>query len=86
MAEKTVEKELDALRADFDRLRHDIAGIAKAIGRNGAKAVDDLTDTAVERGRDGVAAIERQISERPMATVMVAFSAGMLLGKFLDRR
>ena len=38
MADRNLDKEFDALRADFGMLRDDIAALAKAAGKKGGKA------------------------------------------------
>jgi ElaB/YqjD/DUF883 family membrane-anchored ribosome-binding protein len=45
----------------------------------------DATNEASRRGREGVAALEQQIEERPFISVLVAFVIGVLIGKLIGR-
>jgi ElaB/YqjD/DUF883 family membrane-anchored ribosome-binding protein len=46
---------------------------------------DDATNEASRRGREGVAAVEHQIEERPFISVLVAFGIGLVIGKLINR-
>jgi ElaB/YqjD/DUF883 family membrane-anchored ribosome-binding protein len=46
---------------------------------------DDATNEASRRGREGVAAVEHQIEERPLLSMLVAFGIGVLIGKLINR-
>jgi ElaB/YqjD/DUF883 family membrane-anchored ribosome-binding protein len=46
---------------------------------------DDATKEASRRGREGVAAVEQQIEERPFISVLVAFGIGLVIGKLINR-
>ena len=51
-------------------------------------ASEGLSDAAGEvqrRGRKSLDAVEHQIEDRPLISVLVAFGLGVLFGKFLDR-
>ena len=89
MVERTLEKELDALRGEFDKIKEDIkkdiAAIAKSASRSGTKIYDELKDGAVSRGREGLATVEQQVMERPVTSLLVAFGVGLVLGKLFDR-
>lgn len=50
-----------------------------------AAASHDLGDKAREAMRDEVAAIERQIVEKPLQSALIAFVAGLVLGAILRR-
>jgi ElaB/YqjD/DUF883 family membrane-anchored ribosome-binding protein len=45
----------------------------------------DATNEASRRGREGVAAVEQQINERPFISVLVAFGIGVVIGKLINR-
>lgn len=78
MAERSLEQEFDALRHDLDSLK-------KTVARKSMKAIDDAVHTAKSGGEQGLAAIEEHIVERPLASLLVAFAAGVLIGKLTDR-
>jgi ElaB/YqjD/DUF883 family membrane-anchored ribosome-binding protein len=51
-------------------------------------ASEGLSDAAGEverRGRQSLDAVEHQIEDRPLISVLVAFGLGVLVGKLLDR-
>jgi ElaB/YqjD/DUF883 family membrane-anchored ribosome-binding protein len=51
----------------------------------GSEAVREGLHAARERGRDALSAVHDQIEQRPMASLGIAFLAGVLIGKVLDR-
>jgi ElaB/YqjD/DUF883 family membrane-anchored ribosome-binding protein len=46
---------------------------------------DDATKETSRRGREGVAALEQQIEERPFISLLVAFGIGVVIGKLINR-
>jgi ElaB/YqjD/DUF883 family membrane-anchored ribosome-binding protein len=44
---------------------------------------DDATNEASRRGREGAAAVEHRIEERPFISVLVAFGLGVVIGKLI---
>lgn len=91
---------LDTLRNDISSLVGSFGDAAtdevKTRGRRARTAVgrvtdrasevwDDATNEASRRGREGVAAVEQQIEERPLISVLVAFVIGVLIGKLINR-
>jgi ElaB/YqjD/DUF883 family membrane-anchored ribosome-binding protein len=46
---------------------------------------DDATNEASQRGREGVAAVEQQIEERPFISLLVAFGIGLVIAKVINR-
>ena len=46
---------------------------------------DDATNEASRRGREGAAALEQQIEERPVISLLVAFGVGLVIGKLINR-
>lgn len=78
MADRSLEKEFDALRADLESLK-------STLTRKGLKAIDSAVSSATENTQQGIHALESQITERPLTSLLVAFAAGMLIGKLTDR-
>jgi ElaB/YqjD/DUF883 family membrane-anchored ribosome-binding protein len=96
MAAGTYDDEIKALKDDLAGLRKDMQTLVKTVGEdaksrgretmNKAKAeAGHYADEAVARGREGVAAIESHIEDRPFTSVLIAFGIGLVLGKLLDR-
>jgi len=96
----TLEADLDTLRKDISSLVRSFGDAAtdevKTRGRRARAAVghvtdragevwDDATNEASRRGRQGVAALEQRIEERPFTSVLVAFGIGVLIGKLINR-
>ncbi|KZD09657.1 DUF883 family protein [Oceanibaculum pacificum] len=47
--------------------------------------IERMAGTAKVRGQEGVAAVERHIEDKPLQSMLIAFGAGLLLGKLFDR-
>lgn len=64
----------------------DVAGSARAkfeeIGQNASR----FARKAAERGREGAEAVGETVRDRPVQSLLVAFGAGLLLARLLDRR
>ena len=76
--ERSLDQEFDALRKDLDSLKSTLA-------RKGMKAVDTAVSSARSSSEQGLAAIESQIVDRPLTSVLIAFAAGVLIGKLTDQ-
>lgn len=83
--------DIDKLKHDLEALRRDVAAIASGIQALGAAKSDDAFARAEEigeRARASLTAAEellgREIEERPIASLAVAFGVGFLIGKLLD--
>jgi len=92
MADRNLDKEFDALRADLASVKDDIAAIARAAGKKGGKAINDqaarlgeLADDALDYGREGVNVLEQRIVAQPLSSLLIAFGAGVLLSKLIGR-
>ena len=87
------EGEMAAIRKEIAALRDDLAATLRTGARsasNGAaqagETVRQKADEIVEKGSEIASSLGRQIEERPLASAAVAFGAGFLLGKLLQRR
>ena len=94
--DETVKSEVDALRADFKQIKEDLKGLTAAISqlaaKQGAEAVDEL-----KQKRDKVEAqlrqaagearttLEEHVREKPLNTLLLAFTVGLVLGKGFGR-
>ncbi|MBI5443912.1 MAG: hypothetical protein HY900_22225 [Deltaproteobacteria bacterium] len=99
MAEHELEKEFEAVRADITKLRADLGGVTEALremtkaraegAREGlsslAGTVREEVRRGLERGRKSVETVEDRIEQQPVVSLLIAFGAGLLLGKVLDR-
>jgi ElaB/YqjD/DUF883 family membrane-anchored ribosome-binding protein len=96
----TLKTDLDTLRKDISSLatsfgdaatdeirtrgRHARAAVGRVTDRAG-EVWDDATSEASRRGREGVAALEHQIDERPFLSVLLAFGIGVVIGRLIHR-
>jgi ElaB/YqjD/DUF883 family membrane-anchored ribosome-binding protein len=85
--------DIDDLRSNFNQLRTDFSHLTKTVSdiseRRAAAGVERLRGVAAEANalKDaGLESATRQIGEHPVSSLLVAFSAGLLLGKLVDRR
>jgi len=96
----TLREDIDRLRKDIGSLTETLGGAAadelRSVGRRGraaaqragkqaADAADEAAEEIGKRARDGLAALEGGIEERPLTSVLLAFSLGVLLGKLVGR-
>ena len=89
----TLRKDISSLVSSFgdastDEVRTRGRRARAAVGRvtdRASEVWDDATNEATRRGREGVAAVEHQIEERPFISLLVAFGIGVLIGKLIDR-
>ena len=96
----TFKADLDKLRKDISALASSLGDVAtdevKTRGQRARAAVgrvtdragevwDDATNEASRRGREGVAAVEQQIEERPFISLLMAFGIGLVIGKLSNR-
>jgi len=91
------QSDINALTADVERLKKDLA---KALDHLKTGAInsannlrDDVTDEAAalyeavsRKGQRTAKALEKQIEDQPMTSVLVAFAAGFLISRLTDRR
>jgi ElaB/YqjD/DUF883 family membrane-anchored ribosome-binding protein len=89
----TLRKEIRSLASSFGEVATDEvetrgrrarAAVGRVTDRAG-EVWDDTTKQASRRGREGVAAVERQIEERPLISVFLAFGIGVVIGKLINR-
>ena len=96
MTSHDVEGEFSAVKEDLAKLRADITNLSAAIKELTSDAVHDqidslkgrfdrLTDDAKNQGRQALDDLADHIEERPVSSVLIAFCAGILLGRLFDR-
>jgi ElaB/YqjD/DUF883 family membrane-anchored ribosome-binding protein len=96
MATRNLESEFDVLKDDLVKLRGDIANLSSALKETTSETVreqvgkvrgriDEITGDARAHGRQTIDELADHIEDRPLASVLVAFGVGILLGRLLDR-
>jgi ElaB/YqjD/DUF883 family membrane-anchored ribosome-binding protein len=93
MAANGASKTAEQLQSDMEQLRADVSAMMETIGKlaqdgkqEGARRVREVRDRVIDQAEKSKEAVESQIVERPLISVLAAFGVGMLLGRLLDRR
>lgn len=88
--------DLEAIRDDIDTLRSDLARLMQHVKagtfKNLASRVEEMSDDARRLydqartgGERGAEVLVRQVEERPLTSLLVAFGLGFIGGKFVLR-
>jgi len=96
MTTLNLEGEFGVVKEDLARLRADVANLSAALKGATSGAVheqmeslrsrlDNLTGEARVQGRQALDDLTDRIEDRPLASVLIAFGIGMLIGRLLDR-
>lgn len=94
--DRNIASEMDQLQSDLAKVRDDIVKLSGALLGDTSAGLHQRLDVlqaqfseiagkAGAAGRHHVAEAERAIVERPLASVLVAFAVGALLGRILSR-
>jgi ElaB/YqjD/DUF883 family membrane-anchored ribosome-binding protein len=92
----TVENEFDTVKDDLAKLRSDISQLSATLKDLTSDTVrqqietirtrvDSITGEARQQGREVLDDLTDRIEEKPLASVLIAFGAGLLIGRLLDR-
>jgi len=95
--DKRLDKDLEILKKDISKLREDLSGVAKSLLEKGkseteaakgrlSEGVQNEFQVARDKSKETVESLERQIKEKPMLSLIIAFILGLFLGKLFDRR
>lgn len=86
-----ITRDVDRLRTEMSEIRKDLKTVSRAIkdlgsekGQEALERFEHLGNKARRRAMDTEERIEREISERPLVSVIAAFGIGFLLAKLLD--
>ncbi|MDB5393834.1 MAG: hypothetical protein JWM91_1340 [Rhodospirillales bacterium] len=96
MTSHDVEGDFGAVKDDLAKLRSDIANLSNALKELTSETVheridslrggiDRLTDDAKVQSREMLDDLTDRIEERPLASILIAFGAGILIGRLFDR-
>jgi ElaB/YqjD/DUF883 family membrane-anchored ribosome-binding protein len=92
----TIKDEVERLRHEFSIVSDNILGISrkayksgnKRLGREAARLHAELgsgLERARRAGSGGIEAVEERIVRKPFLSILIAFLAGVLAGKLMDR-
>jgi ElaB/YqjD/DUF883 family membrane-anchored ribosome-binding protein len=86
----TLSKSAEDLRADLEQLRDDMGAMMKTVTRmanNGQREsldrIKQASTVAADQARQSVEVAEQSIVKNPFTSVLVAFGAGLVLGKLI---
>jgi len=85
-AEAKLSSEMEKLKQDLAKLQSDLASALRIIGTEGKQKVKAAYDSSCEYSKEALEKTRKIIEERPLASVLVAFIAGVLIAKILDRK
>jgi ElaB/YqjD/DUF883 family membrane-anchored ribosome-binding protein len=86
MGDRTLHDDVSQLRDDLSQLRQDVSSLAGELLGVAKESASGAYDTAKKRGMEIADTLEEQVQEHPLATVGIAFGAGLLAGVLLRRR
>jgi ElaB/YqjD/DUF883 family membrane-anchored ribosome-binding protein len=97
MADRDLNKDVDAIKADLDALRKDLSSVLQTIKGTAKTRADSEIEALQKRlnqiagdvqtsGREGLRVVEEQISDKPLISLAISFLVGMVLGRLFDRR
>lgn len=81
MADRILDKELDTLKNDLGALRDDVASLSRLLAEKGGAKIDNALADGKARVQAGIGAVEGQVTAHPLASLLVAFGAGILLAR-----
>lgn len=101
MAEKhDAASDMDRIKDDLSTLREDFGELVSAamdMGKHQAGTAKDKMEAGIvelrkaakraqKRGEEAVEVTQKTIAARPLTSVLIAFGAGIILAKLLDRK
>lgn len=97
MGQENLGQDLEALREDVTKLRSDLSQLAKSLLDKGKSETDTAKDRVIEelmsnlrsardKSSDTVESVEHKIQEKPLMSLLIAFLAGLILGKLFESR
>ncbi|RIH81851.1 YihY family inner membrane protein [Calidithermus terrae] len=96
LEESGARADFETLKADFQALRSDVMSLMSSLKETaGSKAKDlaselrhtggELTHQVKEKGSEIAATLETQVKDRPLMSLLVAFGAGLVLSRMINR-
>ena len=85
-AETKLSSEMEKLKQDLAKLQADLKDTMRIVGTEGKQKLQAAYEAVSGYSEDALDASRKTIEERPLASVLVAFIAGVLVAKLLDRK
>ena len=93
MATNETAKATEELRDDLEKIKSDLASLVDTVGklavdggREGLRAFESVRARAQAQAAHSIESVEQQVAAKPLISVLIAFAAGMIFGKLMDRR
>ncbi len=81
--------DLDSIKEDIASLRGDLGSLARHLKAGAVNGVSDeaqrLYDSLAAKRDRSIGALSRRIEEQPALSILLAFAAGFLGGRFIGR-
>jgi ElaB/YqjD/DUF883 family membrane-anchored ribosome-binding protein len=92
-----LEADIEQLKADLKHLNETLVGLGKdtfeSVQSESAarlealrKEADDIARRLRSKGENQYAALEAQVQEKPLLTLLAAFGLGLIISRLIDRR
>ncbi len=85
-SEAKLSTEMQQLKQDFGKFKSELGEVIRIAGAEGKQKIKAAYDTAVDYGKDALETSRDTIKARPLTYVLVAFVAGVLITKVMDRK
>ena len=82
----TLQADIQQLRADFAKIAADMRGMANSGYTQAKGQAQESAEKVWDEVRRQVGTVGREIEERPVASALVSFATGLVLGMLLSGR
>lgn len=80
-----IKQQINTLRDDFGNLRTDLMSLLESLFEIGKGKTGAAKERMVESGKKAMDMTEAQIKERPLAAILIALIAGMILSTMMRK-
>ncbi len=85
-SEAKLSNEMQQLKQDFGKFKSELGEVIRIAGAEGKQKIKAAYDTAADYTKDALETSRQTIKERPLTYLLVAFVAGVLVTKIMDRK
>lgn len=83
--QQDLQEQLNTLRNDFAEITKTVRDMSATRAQEGQQRLRQTADRTRAQVQDSWQTVQGEIEQRPYASMAVAFGAGLILGKLLDR-